>query len=309
MRGILAALIGIPLLAALTGCLAPRVERPYGFARLGPFPSDGSPEMTLVNPPDPAPPSPPKATDWRSKVRKLKGEDRQEDPPRLLIRASFFHSWPDRFRFHGIELKRGTAVLPAGKGLALIRKMKADPLVVMHGSLQLATFSGKPASIYIGGQKAYVKGYSAQGSAQHCLFEPLVGRFDTGLAVDAEASIDEGRIVFKKIQTKTADLLGIRTCTADVTTGLFSWEKLSWQEPLLYLGRGSLSAGTEGVEVTHGEIILLPLEYSIHQEPSITRALAKGGKVEEVYENRFGSKELSPLNLQTVVVVTVEILP
>ena len=83
--------------------------------------------------------------------------------------------------------------------------------------------------------------------------------------------------------------------------------KLSWQEPLLYFGRGSLSAGTEGVEVTHGEIIFLPLEYSVHQNPSTTRALAKGGKVVEKYENRFGSKELSPLNLQTVVVVTAKI--
>ena len=111
------------------------------------------------------------------------------------------------------------------------------------------------------------------------------------------------------ILAKTAELLGIRTCTADVTTGLFSWEKLSWQEPLLYLGCGSLAGGTEGVEVSHGEIIFLPLEYSIHQDPSTPRALAKGGKVVEKYENRFGSEELSPLNLQTVVVVTAEILP
>ncbi|MHC4599254.1 MAG: hypothetical protein ACYS47_09645 [Planctomycetota bacterium] len=293
----------------LIGCASPETKRPFGFARLSPFPSDGSSGTTLANPPEPAPSSPPKPLDWKDKLKKLKGRDREEEPPRLLIQASFFHSWPDRFRHHGVVLKRGTTVLSAEKGLALLRKLQADPLVAAYGSPQLATFSGQPASITIGGQKAYVKGYSAQGSAQRCLFEPLVGRYDTGLAVDTEAALEEGKIVFKKILAKTAELLGIRTCTADVTTGLFSWEKLSWQEPLLYLGRGSLSAGVEGVEVTPGEILLIPLEYSVHQEPSTTRALAKGGEVEEVYENRFGSKELSPLNLQTVVVVRAEILP
>ncbi|MHC4778748.1 MAG: hypothetical protein ACYTFG_09260 [Planctomycetota bacterium] len=309
MRPLLFALSILSIAVLQSGCRTARPTRPYGFARLDPFPCDGSAGTTLSSEESAPPLEPEKRLHWKGKVRKLKGEDREPDPPRLLFRVTFLHSVPDRFRAHGIDLNQGTRVLATGKGADLMRELTADPMVAYHGSPQLATFSGQPASIYMGDQKAYVKGYSAQGSAEHCLFEPLLGRYDTGRSLNVEATLEDGKIVFSRIEVKTSQLLGLRRCRADVTTGLFSWEKLTWLEPMLYVGAASLPAGAGSVEISGGEVIVMPLHYRVVHAPSSTRALAKGGEVEESYENRFGLTELSPLNLQTVALVTAELLP
>ena len=121
MREFLTASIALALLFALAACHGPEAGRPYGFARLNPFPSDGSPETTLGNPPEPAPAPAPKPSGWKDKVRKFKGKDRAQDPPRLLIRADFFHSWPDRFRLP--SLRSAIRIAPLRCSIRALRRL------------------------------------------------------------------------------------------------------------------------------------------------------------------------------------------
>jgi hypothetical protein len=226
-----------------------------------------------------------------------------ETKPGLLIRAHFYQACPDRFRQYGIEPGIQMKVLPHTEGGRLLTALRRDPAIRTLSTPTLATYSGKPASVYLGDHKTYVKGYSVQGEAGRFLVDPLIGWYDVGQSLRVLAKRVAGQVVYQGIDARTSDLLGVRTCATEVTSGLQAWDDVTWQEPVLFLGSASLPSEGCSIEVEKGGAVVLPLQYRVHHASSPTRALAKGGAVSERYESHFPAKNMSPLNLQTVVVL------
>jgi hypothetical protein len=297
----------LPLALFTVSCRAPETNiEPFGFGSLDPETLAGGSEAILADPVAEGDAARPKKP-W-SPVRRYFEEraKKEKDVPRLLLRAVFVQSLPDTFRNVGIEPDAGLKVLLPGPARRLLKRFEGAGNLLCLSSAELATHSGKPASIYVGHQHAYVKDFSARGAGDSFLVDPRVGRYDTGQSIAVLANVVEGKVVFRRVDARTTELLGVRTCTAEVTSGVPETGTITWQEPVLYLGAGSLPASVCEVEALQGGMIVLPLHYRIAQPSSQARALAKGGEVKESYENHFPSEGVSPLNLQTVLFLCVE---